>query len=165
MEVDDDGYRQARSETPVEKLDRNWSSLLQELRVVQTGVQLLTGFLLIVPFQARFADLGAAMRAVYLVTVSCSILSSILLTAPVGMHRLLFRQHRLGLLVSASHRFALTGMFLLGSAMTGVSILVFDAVSGPRLAWIAGACAALAIVGFWVVAPLALRRGPKDPQH
>lgn len=34
----------ARSETETERLDRNWASLLQELRVVQTGVQLLTGF-------------------------------------------------------------------------------------------------------------------------
>lgn len=158
-----DGYDRARDETAVERLDRNWSSLLQELRVVQTGVQLLTGFLLILPFQARFADLGVLMRGVYLLTVACSISSSILLTAPVGMHRLLFRRHRLGVLVSASHWLALTGMFLLGAAMTGVAVLVFYAVSGAYLAWIAGGCAALMLTGFWLVAPLALRRGPKDP--
>lgn len=162
--LDDDPYRRARSETEVEQLDRNWLSLLQELRVVQTGVQLLTGFLLIMPFQARFAELDAVMRSVYLVTVSCSVGSSILLTAPVGMHRLLFRRHRLAALVAASHWYALAGLLLLGATMTGVAILVFDAVSGRPLAWIAGGIAVLVLTAFWLVAPLALRRGPLDPQ-
>ena len=54
--------RYGRSETTTEKLDRNWASLLQELRVVQTGVQLLTGFLLTLPFQPRF-DRGDQFRA------------------------------------------------------------------------------------------------------
>src|SRR5882757_630628 len=88
----------ARSETETERLDRNWSSLLQELRVAQTGVQLLTGFLLTLPFQQRFDVLDHTMRIVYLVTVGFSVTATILLIAPVGMHRLLFRQHRLAAL-------------------------------------------------------------------
>jgi Family of unknown function (DUF6328) len=55
----------ARDETEAERLDRNWSSLLQELRVTQTGVQLLTGFLLTLPFQPRFAQLDGTMHIVY----------------------------------------------------------------------------------------------------
>lgn len=160
---DEQWYRQARSETETERLDRNWSSLLQELRVVQTGVQLLTGFLLILPFQQRFGELDSAMRVVYLVTVGCSMMSTVLLTAPVGMHRLLFRRHRLDVLVAASHRFALAGMVLLGSAMTGVAVLIFDAVAGTTPAWIAGGCAAAGLAGFWLVVPLILRRGTADP--
>src|SRR6185312_1621646 len=65
--------RRERGETEVQRLDRNWNSLLQELRVVQTGVQLLTGFLLTLPFQQRFDVLGHRMRDVYLATVSCSV--------------------------------------------------------------------------------------------
>ncbi len=61
----------ARSETETQRLDRNWLSLLQELRVVQTGVQLLTGFLLTLPFQQRFDVLDTTMRVVYLITVGC----------------------------------------------------------------------------------------------
>src|SRR5439155_6937869 len=50
----DDRYAQERpNESPTERLDRNWNDILQELRVVQTGVQLLTGFLLTLPFQQR----------------------------------------------------------------------------------------------------------------
>ena len=51
-----------RDETEAQRLDRNWSSLLQELRVAQTGVQLLTGFLLTLPFQQRFTQLDGVMR-------------------------------------------------------------------------------------------------------
>src|ERR1700754_2235831 len=92
-----------RDETEAQRLDRNWSSLLQELRVAQTGVQLLTGFLLILPFQQRFSQLDGTMRTVYLVTVGCSIGATVLLIAPVSMHRLLFRQHRMKTLVTTSH--------------------------------------------------------------
>src|ERR1700751_6375920 len=98
--------RSQRGETEIERLDRNWNSLLQELRVVQTGVQLLTGFLLTLPFQQRFDVLGEHMRMVYLATVGFSVSAVVLLVAPVAMPRLLFRRHRLQVLVSAAHRCA-----------------------------------------------------------
>src|SRR6478735_11712858 len=102
--------RRERQETETERLDRNWASLLQELRVVQTGVQLLTGFLLTLPFQQRFTMLGHNMQMVYLATVSAAVLSTALLIAPVGMHRVLFRRHRLGTLVTFAHRCAYAGL-------------------------------------------------------
>lgn len=111
--------RERRGETETERLDRNWNSLLQELRVVQTGVQLLTGFLLTLPFQQRFDVLDPPMRITYLATVGCSVAATVLLIAPVGIHRLLFRRHRLRVLVSAAHRCAYAGLALLGSALTG----------------------------------------------
>src|ERR1700742_1944101 len=98
--------RSQRGETEIERLDRNWNSLLQELRVVQTGVQLLTGFLLTLPFQQRFDVLDTTMRVVYLITVGSSVCATVLLEAPVAIHRLLFRRHRLEFIVSAAHRLA-----------------------------------------------------------
>ncbi|MCV7259182.1 DUF6328 family protein [Mycobacterium shimoidei] len=156
-ERDQAWYEAARSETEIERLDRNWGSLLQELRVVQTGVQLLTGFLLTLPFQQRFSELNDTMRAVYLATVACSISSTILLVAPVAMHRLLFRRHRLKVLVSAAHRFAYIGLLLLGLALVGVTVVVFDAVAGHVAGVVAGGCASVAFVGLWVVLPLGMR--------
>lgn len=149
----------ARHETETQRLDRNWASLLQELRVVQTGVQLLTGFLLILPFQQRFDGLGASMQKVYLVTVGASVTATVLLIAPVGMHRLLFRRHRLSELVSAAHRCAYAGLVLLGVALCGVTVIVFFAVAGYNAAVIAGVCAALLFVAFWLVLPLTMRGG------
>ena len=147
-----------RGETGLERLDRNWNSLLQELRVVQTGVQLLTGFLLTLPFQTRFDVLGDDMRAVYLVTVGCSVAAAILLIAPVGLHRLLFRRHRISVLVSAAHRCAFWGLLLLGLALTGMTVIIFDAVVGTIAGIIAGGCTLVLFVIGWVVVPLLLRR-------
>lgn len=158
--ADDQGWDQReRQETETERLDRNWASLLQELRVVQTGVQLLTGFLLTLPFQQRFTMLGDAMQRVYLATVSAAVLSTALLIAPVGMHRVLFRRHRLGTLVSAAHRCAYTGLLLLGVAVTVMTVIIFDAVAGLTAAMVAGGCALLLFTGFWFVLPLAMRAG------
>jgi hypothetical protein len=160
-EHDQQWNRRERGETEIERLDRNWNSLLQELRVEQTGVQLLTGFLLTLPFQQRFDVLSEHMRVVYLATVSCSVASTVLLVAPVAMHRLLFRRHRLQVLVSAAHRCAQAGLVLLGVALTGMTIVIFAAVSGRNAGFAAGACALALFTFFWLVVPLLLRsRGP-----
>ncbi len=152
-----------RDETEAERLDRNWNSLLQELRVLQTGVQLLTGLLLTLPFQPRFGILDHPMRVVYLIAVGCSVASTVLLVAPVGMHRLLFRRHRLDRLVSAAHRCVYGGLSLLGAALAGVTVIVFDAVAGRPAALVAGAVAVVAFAVFWVAVPLALRIGHPPP--
>ncbi|MGO9927537.1 MAG: DUF6328 family protein [Mycobacterium sp.] len=156
-ERDQQWDRNERGETEIERLDRNWNSLLQELRVVQTGVQLLTGFLLTLPFQQRFDVLSEQMGIVYLATVGSSVAATMLLIAPVGIHRLLFRRHRLQVLVSAAHRCAYAGLALLGMALTGVTIIVFAAVAGSSTGFIAGACALALFVFFWWVLPLTLR--------
>ena len=158
-EFDQDWDAAARSETRAERLDRNWSSLLQELRVTQTGVQLLTGFLLTLPFQARFAQLGTDLHVVYLMTVACSLAATVLLVAPVAMHRLLFRRHRLNTVVSVSHRCAYAGLLLLGTALTGVAVVVFGAVLGTTAAAVAGVLTAVAMLIAWVAFPLWTRHG------
>jgi len=154
----------ARSETEDQRLDRNWVSLLQELRVVQTGVQLLTGFLLTLPFQPRFDGLNTAMRVVYLTTVGCSVGATVLLEAPVGIHRLLFRRHRLLSVVSMAHRLAYAGLLLMGLALTGVAVLIFGVVAGHLAGVIAGICALMAQLIFWVVVPLWVRHEPPPAQ-
>jgi Family of unknown function (DUF6328) len=142
------------------RLDRNWTSLFQELRVVQTGVQLLTGFLLTLPFQQRFDVLDEPMRIAYLVTVGCSVGATVLLVAPVGIHQLLFRRHRLKVLVSAAHRCAYAGLALLGTALTGVTVIVFDSVAGRAAGLTAGACA-LGLFGFLLVGLTAVAAHPR----
>ena len=153
----------ARSETEMQRLDRNWVSLLQELRVVQTGVQLLTGFLLTLPFQPRFDGLSTTMRVVYLATVGCSVGATVLLEAPGGLHRLLFRRHRLLSVVSIAHRLAYSGLLLMGLALAGVAVIIFGVVAGHTAGAIAGICALTAQVYFWVVVPLWVRYEPPQP--
>ncbi|WP_415975702.1 DUF6328 family protein [Rhodococcus sp. 077-4] len=143
----------ARNETPTQRLDRNWSALLQELRVVQTGVQLLTGFLLTLPFQARFDDLSTAGHLVYLVTVSASIIATILLVAPVSMHRLLFRQRAIDVIVRVGNTLAICGLAMLGVTLVGAAALTFEIVLGVRAAAPAAAVVALSAIAGWLVLP------------
>jgi hypothetical protein len=156
--------RDARDETATERLDRNWGDLLQELRVLQTGVQLLTGLLLTVPFQARFADITDFQRNVYLVAVSMSVASTALLIAPVALHRVLFRQHARRLLIGFSQRSALAGLSLLALAVIGVVVLIFDVVTGPTGALVAGVAALVLFGSLWGLVPVILRRARTD-QH
>ena len=97
-------------ETEAEKLDRNWNELLQELRVSQTGVQVLTGFLLTLPLQPTFAELSTLERNLYVAAISLSILATGMLVAPVAMHRVLFRKRRKETLVEAGNWVAKVGL-------------------------------------------------------
>ncbi|MGI8675621.1 MAG: DUF6328 family protein [Nocardioidaceae bacterium] len=79
-------------ESHEERINRNWDEMLQELRVTQTGVQILTGFLLTLPFQQRFPELDSVQRTAYLMVLAGAVLAVSLMIAPVSYHRLLFRQ-------------------------------------------------------------------------
>ncbi|MFF5793349.1 DUF6328 family protein [Paeniglutamicibacter sp. NPDC012692] len=141
---------QGRHETVEERLDRNWNELLQELRVMQTGVQILAAFLVVLPFQSRFTILNAADRAFYMVLLVFSALLIVLIVTPVAVHRHLFG-HRVkittvrmghailkivipgvGMLVAGCVWFVvqvldgwLIGVFVGGSIMLAVFILLF----------------------------------------
>ena len=152
----------ARDETATERLDRNWGDLLQELRVVQTGVQLLTGFLLTLPFQTRFQHLDGFQTNTYLITVGLAVAATGFLIAPVAVHRLLFRRHARRVMVATAHRLAMIGTLLLGCAVVGVSLLIFDVVRGRTAGVIAAAVAAALLIILWLALPFALRGSPND---
>jgi len=145
----DERYQDGRNETGVEKLDRNWNDLLQELRVAQTGVQLLTGLLLTLPFQQRFGELTQPQRTIYLVTVALSVAATGLLIAPVSLHRALFRQRARAALVNSGHTLAMAGLATLGLAVTGVVSLIFGAVLGEGAGIVAAVCACALFAGLW----------------
>lgn len=156
MTVPEDTPSNDRDEAPGERLDRQFNELLQELRVTQTGIQLLGGFLLILPFQARFAELGQALRATYLVAISAATLSTFFVIAPVVTHRLLFQSHRKDLIVKTGHASAKIGLALLGLTVITATALIFGFVLSPTVALIAGIVAAVICLGLWVAYPLVL---------
>jgi hypothetical protein len=165
-ELRDDGWNErARDETPMQRLDRNWADLLQELRVVQTGVQLLTGFLLTLPFQARFEQLNEYERTIYLITVALSVAATGFLIAPVSLHRVMFRRHARELLVTVSHRLAIVGLALLGAAIVGVVLLIFDVVAGTATGIIAAVAALILLLALWVGLPWIARAGETVALH
>jgi hypothetical protein len=151
-----------RDESPAERIDRNWTELLQEVRVVQTGVQLLTGFLLTLPFTDRFHQLSDSSQALYLVAVALSAASTACLVTPVTMHRLLFRHGARPLLVNVSQQFAIAGLALLAGAIVAVLTLIFGIVVSQTVGVIVGAVAAVTFVALWLVLPLVLKVRLRD---
>ena len=85
--------RDDRDETPDEQLDRNTIELLNELRVAGTGIQVMFGFLLVVPFNAGWSKTTSFERTIYFVTLGLVAVAAFLLMAPPVHHRLLFRHH------------------------------------------------------------------------
>jgi putative copper export protein len=140
-----DPYAGLRHETPTERSDRNWVELQQVLRVVQTGVQLLTGFLLTLPFQTRFDTLDRFQRAVYLTTLLLAVVALTSFVAPVAYHRALFQRRSKATLVAAASRFARAGLAMVALVLTGGVLLVVDVVAG-RAAGIATASGVLLLV-------------------
>jgi Family of unknown function (DUF6328) len=158
----DDEYQRG-GESKAERLDRNWNELLQELRVTQTGVQILTGFLLALPLQQRFTELSSFAVAVYLSAVVLSLVSTCLLIAPVSMHRVLFRQRRKGTLVDAGDVLARAGLLALSLAIAAVATLIFTVVVSQSAGVVAGALAVVLFGGVWLVLPLHMREGDGNP--
>jgi uncharacterized membrane protein len=146
-----------RRETEAERLDRNFDDLLQELRVSQTGVQILFAFLLGVSFTTPFRQAGTFVHIVYSVTLLLSVLATALFICPVALHRALFGMGRKGELVKVSSRLALAGLHLLLLAISGAVLLALDDPLGrPAAITLAGA-AFVVLVGLWVLLPARLR--------
>jgi hypothetical protein len=150
----------ARRETLAERDDRNFGELVQELRVVSIGVQVLFGFLLSLPFTARFSRLGTGQSDLYLACLVLSASATVLLLAPVAYHRILFRRGLKEPVVRYANLMAVLGLAAVGGAVLAAVLLVTSVVAG----WAAGAAItavmACALVSLWFVLPLA-RRGSK----
>jgi uncharacterized membrane protein len=146
-----------RRETDAERLDRNFDELLQELRVSQTGVQILFAFLLGVSFTTPFRQSDAFVHTVYSVTLLLCVLATALFISPVALHRMLFGRGRKGELVKISSRLALAGLYFLLLAISGAVLLALDDPLGRSAALTLSGGAFVVLVGLWVVLPGRLR--------
>jgi SNF family Na+-dependent transporter len=142
-----------RDETPEERADRNWAEILQELRAVQTGTQILTGFLLAVAFQPAFADLETLERTFYLCLVVLAGIATILAMAPVIMHRMLFRQRQKDRLVRIGSGCMVALLAVVSALVAGVSGFIFDVTVDRLAGLIAVVVAVLVVASAWIVVP------------
>jgi hypothetical protein len=120
-------------------------------------VQILTGFLLTVPFTQRFTDLDAVQRDGYLAVLVGSVIATGFMIAPVPLHRLLFRQGEKEWIVHAASRLAQAGLATLALTVAGVVWLVFDVVIGREAAVVVGLLALAFLAALWFVLPLLKR--------
>jgi hypothetical protein len=146
-----------RQETEADRLDRNLSELLQELRVALPGVQVLFAFLLAVPFQSNFTRISPFEEKVYFGTLLSTAISAALLISPSAYHRLTFHLQQKRHLIFLANRFAIAGLGFLALAMTGAIMLITDVLFGGVATIVVTTAAALMFAGLWYLLPLQRR--------
>lgn len=144
----------SRDETQIARLDRNWAELLQELRVTQTGTQILTGFLLTLAFQPRFAKLDEFQVIVYLVLIVVAALTTALALAPVSLHRTLFREGAKAQIVRVGNVILKATLVGVALVLTGTVMLIFAVVVGATAGFVAAGVCVAVVVLFWIVMPV-----------
>jgi len=156
--TDDALSEDGRDETANERADRNWDELMQELRVMQTGTQVLSGFLLAVAFQPRFSELDPLQAGLYLILVGLAALATILALAPVGIHRSLFGRRRKPDLVRIAARLVKASLVVVGILSVGVTVLIVDFVLNRAVSVIVLLVGGLIVLSLWLVLPMRMGR-------
>ncbi|MBM7832671.1 cytochrome bd-type quinol oxidase subunit 2 [Agromyces cerinus] len=146
-------HTETRRETYGERLDRKWNDVLQELRAVQAGTQIITGFLLAVAFQPTFAELERYELALYLVLVVLAATATMLGLAPVILHRELTGQHQKERVVRIANRILLTLLVVVSFLTAGVASLIFDVAVNQVAGFIALGVSLILLAVFWIVVP------------
>lgn len=141
-----------------ERLDRHWNELLQELRLAQTGTQILFAFLLSISFQSRFQDASQFTHAVYAVTVIATAIAVALFLAPVAFHRMVYRMGLRDRLVTSADRLTRIGLMFLIIAVCGGVLLALDVVLPRSVAITIVAVVTACIVTLWFAVPAYVRQ-------
>ncbi|MGW6707705.1 DUF6328 family protein [Streptomyces sp. NPDC054956] len=148
------GGGEGRNETVEERADRQWQELIQEIRVAQTGVQILFGFLLTVAFTPVFHGLEQADRTIYIVTVILGSLATGALIGPVAFHRIVSGRRIKPEAVAWAARLTFTGLVLLLATCTAALLLVLRVATHNALApWLVGGVLAWYLL-CWFALPL-----------
>lgn len=147
----------ADGESKGERLDRELMELLQGLRVVMPGVQVLLAFLLTAPFQQRFAQLPGSLKNAYFGSIACATLATVLLIAPSTHHRLLFRTREKEWLIRVGNQMALWGTVFLGASIVLALYVVTNVLFTSEQALLAAAAAIVVFAAIWYALPLARR--------
>ncbi|WP_431963790.1 DUF6328 family protein [Actinacidiphila sp. bgisy160] len=124
MPADGAGRRKGRDETREERADRQWGELIQEVRVAQTGVQILFGFLLTVVFTPRYPQLEATDKIIYILTVVLGASATGALVGPVSFHRIVSGRRIKPETVLWAARLTFAGLVLLLLTMSSALLLV-----------------------------------------
>ncbi|SCE66205.1 hypothetical protein GA0070558_10285 [Micromonospora haikouensis] len=149
-------------ETERQRWQRNFADLLQELRVAQTGVQILFAFLLTLPFSNGFTRTSDFQKDVYIVALLSAAAATAMIISPVAFHRALFRQGRKPELVRFAHRMASGGLGFMLVSMVSAVLLITDFVLDRGIAFVLTAVTAVWFLTFWVFLPFARRNWGED---
>jgi predicted neutral ceramidase superfamily lipid hydrolase len=159
-EENDDG---GTGESKKERIDRELIELLNELRVVLPGIQVLFAFLLTMPFSQRFGQITTTQKTSYFVSFLCTAVSSVLLIAPSVIHRLRFREHDKEQVLKVSNKLTIFGTISLAVAIAFVVFVITDVLYGAPLSIIVAVVVTALMVAVWYVTPLVRRARSGSP--
>lgn len=145
-------------ESDIQRYDRNWQDILQELRVTQTGNQILTGFLLALAFQQRFSQLPPLGIVIYLVLVGLACVATLLALAPVSLHRWLFQRHAKKEAVLIANSILRITLITVAVLIVGVALFLFYFVVSLGAGILAAALTGFLLICLWVLLPLDVLR-------
>ncbi|MFI7573847.1 DUF6328 family protein [Micromonospora sp. NPDC049497] len=149
-------------ETEKQRWQRNFADLLQELRVAQTGVQILFAFLLTLPFSNGFTRTTGFQKDVYIVALLAAAAATALIISPVAFHRALFRQGRKPEMVRFAHRMASGGLAFMLISMVSAVLLITDFVLDRPIAFVLSGLTAIWFLTFWGILPFVRRNWGED---
>jgi hypothetical protein len=164
LDTDDVGRDAApdgREESEAERIDRNLTELLQELRVAGIGTSVLFAFLLSLPFTNRFSELTTSQLRLYVADLLLSALAIALMTAPVAHHRVVFRRHEKERVLHRANKMAILGLAAAALSISGAVLLILDVVYGGVIVAVLAALTTAAFAVLWFVLPFVDRR-PQD---
>ncbi|MFY1687239.1 DUF6328 family protein [Plantactinospora sp. WMMB782] len=151
-------------ETEKQRWQRNFADLLQELRVAQTGVQILFAFLLTLPFSSGFPETTTFQQDIYIVALLAAAAATALIISPVAFHRALFRQGRKPELVRFAHAMATGGLAFMLIAMVSSVLLITDFLLPRPVAFALSGLTGLWFLTFWAALPF-MRRNWGEPDE
>jgi hypothetical protein len=156
----DDGDHE-RDDSDAAQADRQYTELLQELRVAQTGVQFLFAFLLSLAFTQRFGQITYFQKWLYIGTLLVASVAAALLIGPVSAHRILFRRGLKPRLVAESDQMVRAGLAVLVIAINGAILLVLDVVLGGWVPFLLAGVTTACFLLIWYVVPKTARERPR----
>jgi hypothetical protein len=147
------------SETKKARDDRELIELLNEIRVVIPGVQVLFAFLFAAPFATGWSNVTHLQSRVFLAAFLCAAAATALLIAPTTYHRLTFRRgrHEKERLLRYGNVAVLAGTFMLATAISLSVFVVTAVVVSDGWAALTAASVELMLLTLWYALPLALR--------
>jgi hypothetical protein len=141
-----------------ERVNRELTELLNELRVALPGVQVLFAFLLAVPFANGWSKVTQSQKNIFFATLVATAISTACFIVPTAYHRLNFRKREKERILLLSNKFAIAGILFLALSMIGVLMLITDVIYSRTAALVTGALAFVMFGGLWLVLPLIRRR-------
>jgi len=150
------------NESEKARWDRNFADLLQELRVAQTGVQILFAFLLTLPFSNGFPKATPFQKDTYVFALISAAFATAMIISPVAFHRALFRQGRKPELVRYAHRMASGGLAFMLVSMVSSVLVITDYLLDLWVAVLLTAVTGAWFLVFWVILPFVRRNWGED---